>query len=306
LGGDLYGSRNGAVTPNQYSALIQTYPGVIDALVLGQRHLAPTDVRYFNLSKIVLLTDGKWSQTDVDNFVAWLEPRGIASLRYDIYAGLIDTEEPIKRPVNVTVRVYCSITSDLVSVQSAVEKAVQNLLTPRRSSIDKPLMLSDLYDVIRGTYPALIDYVAIDSPLQDTFTKIVNLTKGSTVVNSTGGNLTTNMYTYYITATDGTNETAPLAVTGYVATAISGTASIKINFTAPQADSSLSWRIYGRLATGAVGLLATVTGATRTRTDTGAVTPNAAIKPPSLNSFKSQYITLGDLSVTVDYTNRRL
>lgn len=97
---------------------------------------------------------------------------------------------------------------------------------------------------------------------------------------ASGGFLPTGNYYYRVTAVGSLGETA--ATTAVNVTVSSGTAnSIAVSWDA--VPSARSYRIYGRLNTGAMGLIGTVAAPIVTFTDDGSVIPDSA--PPSTATY---------------------
>jgi hypothetical protein len=115
---------NKATTRSEFSALPLTYPGVMDALVVGQREVAPTDVRYMNLVRVSLLTSSPMTDAFWSAFSSWYTRRIMYPVR-------IYRQDPIPMAVSVSLNVYCSSTADLPTVKAKVIAAVTELFTPR-------------------------------------------------------------------------------------------------------------------------------------------------------------------------------
>lgn len=303
MGGDLFGGQRGAVTPSQYRAKAREYPGVLDAVVLAQRDLAPTNKDWFNVGKVILLTQQPWSQADKDAYELWFRKRTMFSMRYQIMTGdLVSGEEPRKKVVNVRAKVSCRNDADLVDIQARAEGAVRKLFVPRAGILSRSLYLTDISDAIKLVAPELIDFTILDTPNDDIGMDIYT-PKGVTVTVTSGvgvGTLPPGDYVYGIASIDADGRTVP--------------DQIKVNVTAPNSKIVFTWdqvlaatgyAIYGR--TMPFGLLAevgAVLDVVPTFTDNGSVVGSGAAPVP-INTSGVHYPVLGTLDISVSYSRRR-
>lgn len=298
MGGDLFGGQKGAVTPSQYRAKARQYPGVLDAVVLAQRDLAPMDKNWFNTGKLIVLTSAPWSDADKAAYELWYRKRTMYSMRYQVLTG-DGNDEPRKKQLDVSVRISCRNDADLVDIQSKADGAVRKLFVPRAGILSRNLYLTDISDAIRAVAPELIDFCIIDQPLTDIGMDIVT-PKVSVQVIEGQGTIPPGNYTYGIASSDADGRTVPnkIAIT---TTAANST----IVFTWDSVLAATGYVIYGR--TDPFGQLATVVdvpNTTLTYTDDGTVV-GPATPAESINTSGVHYATLGQLVVNVEYSRRR-
>lgn len=299
MGGDLLGGQNGAVTSSQYRAKARQYPGVLDAVLLAQRDLAPYSKDWFNVGKVVLLTQNPWTQADRDAYEQWLRTRTMYSMRYQVLTGEAGTE-PRQKVVDVKVRISCRNDADLIDIQAKAEGAIRKLFVPRAGVLSRSLYLTDVSDAIKAVAPELIDFSIIDTPLDDIGMDI-STPKGVTIeVIPNVGTLPPGDYVYGIASQDVDGRTVPdqLKVT-------TTAANSSVKFTWDPIIAATSYRIYGRqLPFGEIASINAVADTVPTWTDNGsAVGPGTA--PVEINTSGVHYPVLGNLDVTAAYSRRR-
>ena len=298
FGGDLFGAQYGAVTPAQYRALARTYPGVKDAIVLAQRDLAPTDKDWFNVGKIILLTDSQWSAANVQEFEKWFRKRTWYGMRWIITTGDNNTE-PKQRTVDVTARIFCKPSADLPAVQRAAENAVRDLFTPRFGILARPVYRTDIIDALRSVHPTYIDYLVLETPTTDISMYLTAPVVGEAEVLEGQGKLPIGLYRWAVAAKDEQGESK----ISYWDVQINKPNSA-VKFTWQPSTSAIGYRVYGRSPgdTSNMGLLFE-TADTLTWTDTGEVKGNN-VKPPSINTSGVHYGVPGVINVIVEYSDR--
>lgn len=294
MGGDLYGGQRGAVTPAQYRARAREYPGVLDAVVLAQRDLAPYDKNWFNTGKIILLTQQPWTQADRDAYELWYRKRTMYSMRYQVLTGEAGTE-PRKKTLSVRATISCRNDADLVDIQTKAEGAVKKLFVPRAGILSRDLYMTDITDAIKDVAPELIDFVQLALPTDDVIMDITS-PKNLTVDIQTGaGTLPPGSYTYGVSAIDGDGTTSPTV--------------IKVVTTAPMSKLTFSWDpvaaatgyiIYGR--TEPFTKIGQTVAPTFVEDGTAAGTGEPA---STLNTSGVHYVALGTLDLSVKYSKRR-
>ena len=296
FGGDLFGSQYGAVTPAQYRALARTYPGVKDAIVLAQRDLAPMDKDWFNVGKIILLTDGEWSDTNIHEFEEWFRKRTWYGMRWIITVGRNNTE-PKPRTVDVTAHIYCKQTADLPTIQRAAETAVRDLFTPRYGILARPVFRTDIIDALRAVNSTYIDYLVLDTPTGDIsmYLDTPNIASARVV---DGGTLPIGIYRWAVSAVDSEGESK----ISYIDVKVENPNS-SVVLTWAKSNTATSYRIYGRSIgqTSFMGFLHETTALTWT--DNGTETGTNA-KPPAINTSGVHYGVPGEINIIVDYSDR--
>ena len=296
VGGDLYGGQRGAVTAKQYAAVARNYPGVVDAVVLGQRSLAPMDKNWFNTAKVVLLTSSAWTNTEVEAFRSWYEARTMYSMRYVILAGVSAGDEPRQRPVDIDVVIACRNDVDLNYIQSLAESEIKSYYAAKAGILSRDVFRSDIINLIMGLAPAQADHVILKSPAADIGMDLANPTNVTAVVTAGTGTLPIGWYNFAVTSYDAEGE-APASV-------------IRVEVTAPNSSITFNWdavgaasgyRIYGR--TDPIGRLTTLLPTVTTFTDNGTLT-TSAVSPPSINTSGIHYAVINSIKVTAQYAQR--
>lgn len=296
IGGDSFGGKKGAVTPSQYVAKAREYPGVLDAMVKGQRDLAPLDYRWFNTAKVILLTSGPWSSQNKADFLAWYQQRTMYSMRYVLLVGESGTE-PKKKMVDISLQIFCKPEANLTAVQSTVYGAVRALFAPRAGVLGRDVHPTDITETAMAAGQGVIDYLEMTSP---TSVVVCDLqpppTLSLTVTVGGGGTLAPGNYMYGVTAVDIDGETQP--VTQIIAVSTPGS-RITLNWTASPGASS--YKVYGRTE----GSLQTLLSTSALSFDDIGVNVPALPAVPSINSSGVHYAAINTLNISVAYSKRR-
>jgi hypothetical protein len=291
---------NKATTRSEFSALPLTYPGVMDALVVGQREVAPTDVRYMNLVRVSLLTSSPMTDAFWSAFSSWYTRRIMYPVR-------IYRQDPIPMAVSVSLNVYCSSTADLPTVKAKVIAAVTELFTPRAGYIGFNIYRSDIYDAVRNCDPT-VQFTEMASPSLD----VIVDAKGPrnlfvTEMNDTAGGLfpggsgilTAGDYTYGVSTVNSVGESLVSNV-GSVQRTTTGVNRVSWN----RVLGAVSYKVYGRTPFNR-GYLGTVTdtgAGSYAFYDLGTITPVGGL--PALDTSGVHYATMSSLVVNVYYNNR--
>lgn len=295
MGGDIFGGQRGAVTPPQYRARAREYPGVIDAVMLAQRDLAPMAKEWFNTGKVILLTQSPWTAADKAAYEEWLRARTMYSMRYSILTGTEGDDEPRTKTIDVRARISCRQDADLAAIQSQAEGAVRRLFLPRAGILSRAVYKTDITDAIKAIAPEQIDFVELAEPLDDIGMDIYS-PKGLTVtIIPDVGTIPPGEYTFGVAAKDADGLTPP-AIAKVTLTA----ANSSVKFDWDRVPSATSYVIYGRVAP--VGQLTEVTTLTYTDDGTGVGT---AEEPVNINTSGVHYAILGALDLTPVYSRRR-
>lgn len=286
LGPQLFAAREGATTEEEYSAVAASYPGVIDAKILGQRNIAPADVRWMNLVQVSLLTATPWSGPQWDVFDEWFRSRSMYPVR-------LYRKDPVPVVIDVAAKVFCQGRADLAAVKATIEAQIRKLFEPRPGLIDNNIYLSDIHAAIKGSESA-VEYADLDLPTTDVIVAVRAPTP--ITLTSIAGTLPAGQYSFAVTAVTPLGETLATNFTSIVVTAGKG---VKIDW--PSVDQATSYNIYGRTPLN-LGLIGSVPAGTLTFTDTGSAVPVTGL--PLVNGAGHRYPKLGNLTVTTQYTNR--
>lgn len=297
VGGDIFAGARGSVTSNQYTATALKYPGVIDAVVLAQRDLAPNNPQWFNVGKVILITQSPWTLQNKADFTTWFQARTMYSMRYQVVTGVLAlAEEPRIKTIAVAANISCRQQSDLVQIQALATSAVQKVFAATSGTLGRNIYKTDITDAIKAVAPAQIDFVELALPLSDSIMNI-NPPILTAVVSAGTGSLAVGNFIYGVTAYDSDGETAPTLVTAPVLTAGS---SVVLTWSSQAA--ALGYRVYGR--SGNVVNIGSTQVGVNTFTDTGTATGTGLI-PPSINTSGVHYAVLGTVSITASYSLRR-
>lgn len=278
-----------ATTADEYAAVANSYPGVLDAKVFGQRSMAPSDPRWMNLHQVTLLTDSVWTGAQWDTFVAWYQIR-------TMYPSRFFRKDAVARPFSLTLTLHCQGRADLEAVKALAVSAVSALFNPRPGIIDSNVYRSDIYTEAKNSSDT-IEYLSLDNLDTDI---IVGVSAPATLTltdNGVGtGTLTAGQYQYAVTAVTSQGETLASNWTSVVISVDGSSATIAWD----PLPNALSYNVYGRSI--ALGKITNVTGILGTYTDTGAITPVEGT--PILNSAGHFYPQLTSLTINPVYTNR--
>lgn len=294
----LYAAGDRAVTQDDYEAHSINYASTIkDARCLGQRDLAPYNLKYMNLVQVTLVTDPVWTtQQWTDFFDLYLRKKAM-------YSTVFYRKDPIPILVDIIADVYCYNTVDLASVQSAILSNLQTYLEAKRGILGRNVYKSDIYETIENAHEN-IDYIVLKTPLLDTY---VNLEKPrsmqTTAIAGNGGTLVAGTYRYYLTATNASGENLPFQIP------ITTTSTGLVQITWETVANAVTYRLYGRgLNPGNVGLIAIIPNTQNVYNDLGTIVPNASLLPSDLDTSGSNisYPKLGNTQLNMYFSNRNV
>lgn len=292
----LYGS---AVTPSQYRALVNTYPGIIDAITRAQREIDPSNVQLMNVIYVTGITVTPWTDTDKTEFINWLQDQTMASCRF-VWIDAI----PVKRDIDITV--HCFSSAVLSNVKMNVEHAIRELLKARPGILDLDIYRSDIITAVRNA-DSNVSYVTINEPTDEMLVTQASAPDIFHEVLDNKGQLKPLFYSYSISYVDNLGEESKINAWTHPRVN-KDKAAVKLRWR-PKANA-VKYKIFGRESTG-IGLLkeieaksATIEEGMATWTDDGSTTPDTSkfIR----NRFTDvKYNTLGKLNVNVMFANRQ-
>jgi Baseplate J-like protein len=284
VGPQLFAAKGGATTEDEYSAVAASYPGVLDALALGQRNVAPGDVRWMNMVQMSILTATPWTGAQWDIFDKWFRARSMYPVR-------LYRRDPVPRTVDITATVFCQGRGDLVNVKARVTQQIQKLFAARSGIIDSNIYLNDIHAAIKGS-DNTVEYAELATPATDILVSAA--APDVLTLTAVAGNLPPGQYSYAVTTITAQGESLATNFTSIVLTTTGG---VKIDWEPVQ--TGINYSIYGRtpLTLGLIG-----------NTPSTEFTDNAATVPatsvPLVNGLGHVYPKLGILTLTLKYTDR--
>lgn len=288
-----FGTYSSAVTKSQYNALVNTYPGIVDAITQSQREINPLDPKWMNIIRVSGLTTSPWTTAQQQEFVAYMQT-------VTMYAPYFIWQDAIPVPNDVSVNVFAFNTVVLGDIQAVTTTAIQNLFAAKPGVLLTNYYISDIIETIMAASPGKISYVNVLNPTGP----MIVTSPSSPVLTITqvagGGILSSSVYAYAISTTIASGETG--VPTNWAFTTINGSLyGTSLNWVA--VPNAVSYNIYGRIS-GGLGLIATVPAGTTTFTDNGTIVPTGGA-PSTIASVPIRYNTLRNLSVNVYYAERQ-
>lgn len=290
----IYASYERAVAIPDMPAIATKYPGVVDAIFLGQKDIAPNLKEFMNVvyTYVLMDTGSQISATQYTDFLKWWQPRSMP-LEY-----VRQTAKQIA--VDVAGTIYITGQGDPDSILAKARAAVAKLFTARQGYLGRDLYVDDLIDSIRTSDP-YVDHVTLTSPTADVICKI-NAPQAPTVTPATGGTLPNGTYIYSVSAVSNLSPVQETFASVNGAVTLTGTnnaARIKWNAVA----GAVQYKVYGRTASQEMFLLATVSASSALEfLDTGSVTTGAAVN--KINTAGISYVTLNNTNLQVAFTDR--
>jgi hypothetical protein len=172
----LFSAQERAVTRLDHKALVQTYPGVIDNVMLGQAEVNPGDLRWMNVITCCILTNPVWTTAQWNAFVSWYETNvGMSALS-------LFRKDPTQVSVNLVVNIYCYQRATLQSVETQALSLITAYYQPKMGSLGGQYYTSDITSLltqnITDSNGSLIDYfgpITPERPMNLKNTQYVNV-----------------------------------------------------------------------------------------------------------------------------------
>lgn len=153
-----------ANTRDNYRGLALTYPGVIDARMLGQAEINPQDLRWMTGIACCLLTTTTWAAPDWSLFVAFMQRNSDSARHFYRY-------DPSPVTVNFNVYGELQVRADLPTQTTNLTTLLGNMFTLEQGSLgakySKMLIGKQLVDSATDPYGPLVTYLRIDDPVDD-------------------------------------------------------------------------------------------------------------------------------------------
>lgn len=154
LAPQIFKARTRAVTQSDYKAIVSSYPGVASAAILAQRDIAPHDLRWMNVVRVIILpeTGQSFSASQWTDFLTWFELRKHAAI-------FVQTFDPIK--IDVDVNVTLMLLKAAVPSQAVADAttAIQSLFVRKADTLGKRIATTD---ITSAAMVANVDYIDTD------------------------------------------------------------------------------------------------------------------------------------------------
>jgi len=279
IGPGAFASFNRAVNAQEYNAVAVQYPGIVDALIVGQSKIAPTLVTYMNVLRVSLLTASPWTQTQYDTWSTWMQQRSMNSMNFYFEAP---------QPVNYSVvgSVFCNSTANLSVVEQNVLTALKSVTVPSNGWIGRTTYVSEIIDTIYKADSNVL-YVKLSQPSGD-FVTAFNLT--SIVLDQTGSGSapTSANLTYYITGINTFSGSPQESLPIVVAFSTNSQAGTGIQLSWDLTSGLVGINIYTMRPGGSVGLIASLPGSATGYFDNYSSTPTSQTYP-TIDNFGVWY-----------------
>lgn len=297
----VFGTYGSAVTPSQYRALVNTYPGIVDAITRSQRELDPSDLRLMNVVFVTGITSSPWTDQEREDFIEWLQQQTMASTRFVWVEAT-----PVSRDIDVSV--YCFSSAILSNVKTNVEAAIKALFEPRPGILDLDIFKSDLITAIRNA-DSNISYAVINLPVEEMIVTQESSTYLAYEIIDSGGQLTPYFYSYAVSYVNTRGEESK--IDSWVHPQVQ-TENSQVKLRWRQAENAKTYKIYGRRSED-IGLIKEIEASSAetdeetgllTWTDDGSITPD----PEQFirNRIREiKYNQLGELTVNVQFADRQ-
>lgn len=288
-----FGTYQSGVTKSQYTALVNTYPGVIDAVTQAQREINPGDLFWMNTIRVSALTNSPWTQNQQRDFIQYLQ-------KITMYAARFIWQDAIPIDRDVQVEVYAFNTAVLSQVQQQAEDAIIELFRPKPGILMTDLYASDLIEAIMHSTNNQISYVQVVAPAGAMLVTAPSSPNTEFSIEF-GGSLSEKMYSYCISVTTPEDTGTP---DGWVYPQIVGSTNKTVALSWDPVPGATEYKVWGREA-GQIGLLATITDMSITKfVDDGSIVPTGGL-PNTLPMAPIRYNRLRDLQVIARYASRQ-
>jgi len=290
------GTYESGVTKNQYISIVNTYPGIADAITQAQREINPMDLKWMNVIRVAALTTSPWTQQQKNDFIDDMERR-------TMYAPRFLWQDPLSMPRDLVINVYAFNTAVLSQVKQRSEEAVRYLFEPKPGLLLTDFYNSDLVTAIKRANSGQVSYVMVLDP---TYPMTVSPPSGITPeyeIIQGGGILAPSVYAYAISVTDSLEEGPPNK--WIFPQIVSSGSSIKLRWRTTQ--QAVEYKVWGRLYTDGIGLLATISGSTDQylEFEDDGNTPPSGPMPSTISSAPIRYNSLRSLQINVFYADRQ-
>ena len=290
-----FGTYGSAVTKSQYSAIVNTYPGVIDAITQAQREINPGNVQYMNVIWVTGVTNQPWDEQKKKEFCDWCQQQSMYSTRF----VWVDATKVSRK---VSIRCYCYNSAVLSDVVDNVKAAITKLFEPRPG-----ILMTDFYksDIINCALQAdsNISYVLLDEPQSDFIVTQPNAPILAYEIINSGGSLTEQQYNYCVTMVNQDNVES-LMDNWVHPIVVDANSQVKLTWSSDV--PAIKYRVYGRTTTG-MELIAELNSDVLTYKENGSTTPDTGKynKYQLINIKYNALNVLDELTVNAYYAERQ-
>lgn len=296
-----FGTYGSAVTKSQYSAIVNTYPGVVDAYTQAQRERNPSDLKLMNVITVTGITTSPWSEEQKQDFCEWCQQQSMYSTRF-IW---IDAT-PVPR--NINLQVFCYNSSVLSTVQQNVQYAIESLFRARPGILMTDFYRSDIITAVRNA-DAGVAYVIIHEPIEDMIVTQPSAPRLTFEITPSGGHLEPYFYSYGISYVDNTGVESEQDAWAHPQVTVNNS---KVRLFWQSIPSATTYKIFGRTGEN-IGLLKEIKAEEATTDeesgylyfdDDGTITPDPS-KYERYRMPEIRYNTLGELTITTEFADRQ-
>lgn len=287
-----FGTYGSAVTKSQYQAVVNTYPGVIDAYTQAQREIDPTDYRFMNVIRVTGITNVPWDAVKKQEFCQWCQDQSMYTTRF----VWVDATPSV---IDVDLELYCYNSAVLSSVKQNVEEAIKKLFAPRAGILMTDFYISDLISAARNADSG-VAFVIVNSPVSEMIVTQANAPTCYFEILPEAGTLKEYFYSYGVTFIDNKGVESKKSSWIHPQTTQDNNA---IKITWRKNPAAVKYRIYGRESEN-IGLLAEVNADTLEYTDDGSAVPDTS-KYSRAKDTIIRYNSLGSLNIKAYFADRQ-
>lgn len=295
-----FGTYGSAVTKSQYSAIVNTYPGVVDAFTQAQRERNPADLKLMNVITVTGITSSPWSEEQKQDFCEWCQRQSMYSTRF----VWIDAT-PVPR--NLNIEIYCYNSAVLSTVEQNAALALQTLFSARPGILMTNIYRSDIITTLRNA-DSSIAYVIINEPLEDLIVTQPTAPGLIFEITNSGGTLKPYFYSYGLSYIDDTGVESEQNSWCHPQVTVNKS---KVRLLWRPVPSAKTYKLFGRTGE-EIGLLKEISASSVSTTedglcyfdDTGSITPDQD-KFERYRMPEIRYNTLNQLELTVDFADRQ-
>lgn len=295
-----FGTYGSAVTKSQYSAIVNTYPGVVDAYTQAQRERNPADLKLMNVITVTGITSSPWSEEQKQDFCEWCQHQSMYSTRF----VWIDAT-PVPR--NLNIEIYCYNSAVLSTVEQNAILALQTLFSARPGILMTNIYRSDIITTLRNA-DSSIAYVIINEPLEDLIVTQPTAPGLTFEITDSGGTLEPYFYSYGLSYIDNTGVESEQNSWCHPQVTV---ANSKVRLLWRPIPSAKTYKLFGRTGE-EIGLLKEIEASSVSTTedglcyfdDDGSITPDQD-KFERYRMPEIRYNMLNQLELTVDFADRQ-